>query len=159
MKPAAAAVVSPAGWRHSACGADPVRLQEQIMHMAVTMLGWSAVLGLVQIGLAALFSVTQRGLVWSVGARDEGTSPLTGLGGRLQRVSSNFLETFPLFAAAVLAAVITGYTGYWLVLGVQLYFWARLAYLPIYAAGVPWLRTLTWAVSILGIVMVLVALL
>lgn len=70
------------------------------MQMAITMLGWSVILGLVQIALAAVFSVAQRGLPWAVSARDEGKSPLTGVGGRLQRASSNFLETFPLFAFA-----------------------------------------------------------
>jgi uncharacterized MAPEG superfamily protein len=44
------------------------------------------------------------------------------------------------------------------VLGAQLYFWARLAYVPLYAFGVAYVRTLAWAVSIVGIVMLLVAL-
>jgi len=42
---------------------------------------------------------------------------------------------------------------------VQLYFWARLIYLPLYAAGVPYVRSLVWLVSLLGIVMLLWALL
>jgi uncharacterized MAPEG superfamily protein len=45
------------------------------------------------------------------------------------------------------------------VLGAQLYFWARLAYVPVYAAGIPYLRTLLWAASIAGIVLVLTRLL
>jgi len=44
-------------------------------------------------------------------------------------------------------------------LAVQLYFWARLIYLPLYAAGVPYVRSLVWLVSLLGIVMLLWALL
>jgi uncharacterized MAPEG superfamily protein len=43
-------------------------------------------------------------------------------------------------------------------LGAQLYFWARVAYVPAYASAVPLLRTLVWAVSIVGLVMVLLAL-
>ena len=44
-------------------------------------------------------------------------------------------------------------------LGAQMYFWARLAYVPIYAAGIPYLRTLVWAVSIWGLLQLLWALL
>lgn len=44
-------------------------------------------------------------------------------------------------------------------LGAQLYFWARLAYVPVYAAGIPYLRTLVWVVSIVGIILLLVAML
>jgi len=44
------------------------------------------------------------------------------------------------------------------VLGAQLYFWARVAYVPVYAAGIPYLRTLIWAASIVGIVLLLTAL-
>jgi uncharacterized MAPEG superfamily protein len=42
-------------------------------------------------------------------------------------------------------------------MGAQIYFWARLIYVPVYAAGIPVVRTLIWAVSIAGLVMVLLA--
>jgi len=44
-------------------------------------------------------------------------------------------------------------------LAVQLYFWARLAYVPLYAAGIPYVRSLAWVVSLVGILMLLWALL
>jgi uncharacterized MAPEG superfamily protein len=81
------------------------------------------------------------------------------LAGRLQRAQSNFMETFPFFAAAVLAVVLTQRQDGMTALAVQLYFWARLIYLPLYAAGVPYVRSLVWLVSLLGIVMLLWALL
>ncbi|MEO9078298.1 MAG: MAPEG family protein, partial [Rhodanobacter sp.] len=71
---------------------------------------------------------------------------------------ANFLETFPLFAVAVLLALALQRHDNMTVLGAQLYFWARLAYVPLYAAGIPYLRTLVWAASIAGIVLVLIAL-
>ena len=43
--------------------------------------------------------------------------------------------------------------------GAQIYFWGRMVYLPLYAAGVPWLRSIVWAVSMLGLVLVLLAVL
>jgi uncharacterized MAPEG superfamily protein len=128
------------------------------MTTELNMLMWSVVLGLVQIAIAAICSVGQRGLVWAASARDEVKPPLTGIGGRLDRARANFLETFPLFLAVVVAAHLLQRHDATTVLGVQLYFWARLAHLPVYAAGIPYLRTLTWAVSIVGIVMVLGAL-
>ncbi len=81
------------------------------------------------------------------------------LAGRLQRAQSNFMETFPFFAAAVLAVVLTQRQDGMTAVAVQLYFWARLIYLPLYAAGVPYVRSLVWLVSLLGIVMLLWALL
>jgi uncharacterized MAPEG superfamily protein len=128
------------------------------MTTELNMLMWSVVLGLVQIAIAAICSVGQRGLVWAASARDEVKPPLTGIGGRLDRARANFLETFPLFLAVVVAAHLLQRHDATTVLGAQLYFWARLAHLPVYAAGIPYLRTLTWAVSIVGIVMVLGAL-
>jgi len=129
------------------------------MTTELCMLLWSVVLGLVQIALAATCSVSQRGSRWAAGARDEAKPPLGGIGGRLDRARANFLETFPLFAAVILAAHLLQRHDYLTVLGAQLYFWARLVYVPVYAAGIPYLRTLVWTVSIAGIVLVLAALL
>jgi uncharacterized MAPEG superfamily protein len=128
------------------------------MTTELCMLAWSVVLGLVQIALAATCSVSQRGLGWAASARDDAKPPLAGIGGRLDRARANFLETFPLFAAAVLAAHLLQQHDGMTVLGTQLYFWARLAYVPVYAAGIPYLRTLVWAVSIVGMVLVVLAL-
>lgn len=128
------------------------------MTTELCMLAWSVVLGLVQIALAATCSVSQRGLGWAAGARDDAKPPLAGIGGRLDRARANFLETFPLFAAAVLAAHLLQQHDGMTVLGTQLYFWARVAYVPVYAAGIPYLRTLIWAVSIVGMVLVVLAL-
>ena len=78
--------------------------------------------------------------------------------GRLDRAQRNFLETFPLFAAAVLIAHVAGRHSWMTEWGAQLYFWGRVVYLPLYAAGVPWVRSAVWVVAALGIVLVLVGL-
>jgi uncharacterized MAPEG superfamily protein len=41
--------------------------------------------------------------------------------------------------------------------GAQLYFWMRVIYLPLYAMGVPLLRTIVWLASTVGILLVLSA--
>ena len=44
-------------------------------------------------------------------------------------------------------------------IGAQIYLWARVAYLPVYVIGIPYLRTLVWAASLWGILQMLEALL
>ena len=39
-------------------------------------------------------------------------------------------------------------------LGAQLFVWARLVYAAIYLAGVPWVRTGVWFVSMIGLVLI-----
>ena len=128
------------------------------MTTELCMLMWSVVLGLLQVAIAATCSIGQRGLDWAASARDAVKPPLSGIGGRLDRARANFLETFPLFVAAVLLAHLLQRHDNLTALGAQLYFWARLAYVPVYAAGIPYLRTLVWTVSIIGIVLLLAAL-
>ena len=128
------------------------------MSTELTLLVWSVVLGLVQIVIAATCSVGQRGLGWAASARDDVKPPLTGVGGRLDRARGNFLESFPLFLAVILMLHVLQRHDSMTVLGAELYFWSRLIYVPVYAAGIPYLRTLIWAASIVGIVLPLVAL-
>jgi uncharacterized MAPEG superfamily protein len=128
------------------------------MSMELKMLAWSIVLGLLQVALAATVTTGQRGFAWGAGARDGDPAPVTPLAGRLNRAAANFLETFPLFAAAVLAVVAAGVADERTALGAQMYFWARVAYVPAYASGVPYVRTLAWAVAITGLVFVVMAL-
>jgi uncharacterized MAPEG superfamily protein len=85
--------------------------------------------------------------------------PLTGVAARLNRAFWNFAETFPFFAAAILADAVAGRLGGTLsVWGAWLYVAGRAAYVPLYATGVPTVRTLVWAVSIVGLVMCVAAL-
>jgi uncharacterized MAPEG superfamily protein len=120
------------------------------------LLGAAVVIGLVQIAWSAGAANQQRDLQWGMGPRDE-PWPLTGVAGRLNRALVNFGETFPLFAAAVLAASLAGKLG-------PLTFWGSLAYVasraifvPLYAAGAsPW-RTLVWAVGFVSVAVVTAA--
>ncbi|PXV61567.1 Uncharacterized conserved protein, MAPEG superfamily [Dyella jiangningensis] len=126
------------------------------MPVELKMLGWSVALGLVYLVFATLLSLVRRGMAWNAGNRDEQV-PLTGLAARVDRASRNYLETFAFFAAAVLVVVVGQRTNAQTALGAQLYVWARVIYLPVYAIGIPYLRTLVWTASVVGIVMVLSA--
>jgi hypothetical protein len=57
--------------------------------------------------------------------------------GRLDRALRNFGETFALFAAVVLVAHVTDTHDALTEWGRRLYFWGRVAYVLLYAAGVP----------------------
>ena len=129
-----------------------------VMTIEIQMLAWAIALGVLQLLTAATLSSLQRGAKWAVHARDGVAPPLTGVAARMDRAFGNFVETFPFFAAAVLAVLVSGQSNATSALGAQLYFWARVAYVPLYAAGVPYLRTLVWTVSLIGLVMVLAAL-
>jgi uncharacterized MAPEG superfamily protein len=128
------------------------------MTTELTMLAASCALGLVYVLLAAALGTGQRGLAWNAGNRDGEARPLTGIAARALRAQANFLETFVFFAAAALAVVVSGRSSAHTVLGTQLYFWARAIYLPIYLIGIPYLRTVVWAISLWGILQLLEAL-
>ena len=128
------------------------------MAIELKWLTWSILLGLAYVLIAATLSTQQRGLRWNASNRDGEPKPLTGAAARATRASSNFLETFPFYAAAVLMVVLTHSNSPRTALGAELYFWARLVYLPVYMVGIPYLRTLVWAVGFAGLLMVLGAL-
>ena len=94
----------------------------------------------------------------AVGNRDN-LPPLSPLAGRADRAAKNMLENMLLFAVLVLAAHIAGVLGPRVALGAQVFFWARLVYWFVYLAGIPYLRTLVWAVGVVGLGMILSALL
>lgn len=139
------------------CRASPTA-DGTAMTPELKMLGLSIVLGLAQIVFASHAASLQRGYMWTASARDEAVPALTGLAGRLNRALRNFIETFPLFAAAVLMAHIAGKHSWMTEWGAQLYFGARVAYVAVYAAGIFLVRSLVWNVATLGIVLILLAL-
>jgi uncharacterized MAPEG superfamily protein len=123
----------------------------------IQMLCWSVVLGLVQLVIATFLATKDQGLPYNLSPRDLPPPPVTTVTGRFQRAFGNFRETFVYFAVAVLVVTALGKGNASSALGAQIYFWARLAYVPVYAAGLPGIRTAIWTVSIVGLVMVLLA--
>lgn len=129
------------------------------MTIELTILGWTLVLALVQIALASTLRTMETGISFNMSARDGDGPPKRPLTARLQRAQANLFETLPLFAAAVLIAHVAGRHSEQTVLGCELFLAARVLYLPLYAAGVPVLRTLVWGVSIWGLIMLFKAIL
>jgi uncharacterized MAPEG superfamily protein len=129
---------------------------ERAVPAELKLLGVAVIIGLVQLLWATLAAARGRDRRWLLGPRDE-PRPLTSTAGRLDRAFRNFMETFPLFAAAVLAADLLGKLGLQTLWGAGLYTAARAIYAPVYAAGVPGLRSAVWAAGTFGLVLVVVA--
>lgn len=127
------------------------------MAFELQMLAAAVLIGIVHLLWAAAAAQPQRGLKWNTGPRDEPVV-LTGVAGRLERAFANFRETFPFFVALVLVDYLGGRLGELTSLGALIYVAARAVYIPLYAFGVPYVRSLTWVASMVGILMLLAAL-
>jgi uncharacterized MAPEG superfamily protein len=114
---------------------------------------WAAVLTVVLVVIAVLGATQQMGLVTLAGNR-EGLPELTGWAGRAQRAHRNMLESLVLFAILVFAAHVANAANSVTALGAAIFFWARIAHAVLYIAGVPWLRTLSWLASIIGLFLI-----
>jgi uncharacterized MAPEG superfamily protein len=129
------------------------------MTTELTMLGWTLVLALAQIMIAAALRTSETGLAYNMSARDEPAPPMRPVTARLQRAQANLFETLPLFAAAVLVAHVAGRDNGLTAWASIAYFGARVLYVPLYAFGVPMVRSLVWGVSVAALITLLAAIL
>jgi uncharacterized MAPEG superfamily protein len=122
------------------------------MTTPIFFLALSAGFGLLQIIAVSHAASLQRGYRWTASDRDGVAAPLTGIPGRILRAQQNFAETFPIFAALVLAVEVA-HTGSELsIWGVNLYFWTRIAYFALYILNWSLARSLIWNVAFFGMV-------
>ena len=124
----------------------------------LVVLTWGCILAFVHILVAAQAKTRQYGTKWNISARDQELPPPHPVVGRLMRAQANFFETFPIFIAAVILALSTegiAAPGQMTDLGAWLWLGGRVAYLPLYAFGVPVVRSLAWVVSVVGIVLMM----
>jgi uncharacterized MAPEG superfamily protein len=128
------------------------------MKPELMLLAWSVLLAFAQMLVAVSGATLQVGLPALAGNR-EGLPPITGWAGRAARAHRNMIENLVLFAALVLIVVAAGKASDTTVLGAQIFFWARLVYALVYLAGIPWLRTAVWSVSVIGMALLFLALL
>jgi uncharacterized MAPEG superfamily protein len=123
------------------------------MKPEMTLLVYAAGLAFLQVLVAVQGAMLQVGLPMLAGNREK-LPEITGWAGRAARAQRNMVENLVLFAVLVLAAVIAGKTNAATLLGAQIFVWARVAYAAVYIAGIPWLRTLVWFVSVVGLAMI-----
>jgi len=125
------------------------------MPVELRIAAFGSLLLFVHIFTAIRFKTQQYGRKWNVGARDEALPPANPMTGRTIRAQANFAETFPIAIVALLGVVIAGRASAMTALGGWIWLGARLVYLPLYAAGVPVVRTIVWTISMVGLAMVL----
>ena len=125
------------------------------MTVELTCLAWSVLLGLAHILIAGQARTNELGAKWNWGARDDVQPTLNRMTNRLFRAQANFFETFPLFAAVILITATSQLYSTFSHWGAILYLAARMIYLPLYAFGIPYLRSVAWIVSLIGILLVL----
>jgi uncharacterized MAPEG superfamily protein len=128
------------------------------MKLELMLLLWSVALTFAQMLVAVSGATLQVGLPMLAGNR-EPVPVFGGWVGRAQRAHHNMLESLVLFAILVLLAEELERLNAMTRLGAQLFFWARLAYAFAYMAGIPYLRTGVWLVSMIGLILIFVQLL
>ncbi|SMQ64031.1 Uncharacterized conserved protein, MAPEG superfamily [Altererythrobacter xiamenensis] len=122
------------------------------MATEITVLALGCILALVHIFVAVHFKTQQYGLKWNMGARDGDKAELNEVAGRLERASDNFRETFPIAIVALLGVVVAGKASETTALLAWLWLGARVIYLPLYWTGIPYVRTIVWFASLIGLV-------
>jgi uncharacterized MAPEG superfamily protein len=125
------------------------------MAVEIKILAFGALLLFVYIFTATRFKTQQYGRKWNVSARDQELPEPNPLAGRTMRAQANFLETFPIAIVALLGVVIAGRTNAMTALGGWIWLGARIVYLPLYAAGIPVIRTIVWTIGMIGLGMVI----
>ncbi|RFZ86349.1 hypothetical protein D0Y60_17415 [Shinella sp. WSJ-2] len=103
------------------------------------------------VALQGMLATKELGPEWNAGPRDEVRHPKGILAGRAARASANFRETYPGFVALALAVALVPDTSGWDLIGGWLWFIARLVYIPLYLAGIPYIRSLVWLVALIGL--------
>ncbi|KQI72382.1 hypothetical protein AN191_09750 [Loktanella sp. 5RATIMAR09] len=119
---------------------------------------YAVILLIVHVLVQATFSDLSKGLGWALGPQDEEREQNV-TAARIERALRNYLETLPAFIALALTLAVTELGNATSALGAAIWFWARVAYIPAYASGVPLVRSVAFFASLAGLVMMILPLL
>ena len=130
------------------------------MTTELRFLAASVMLGLIHLVADSPLITFQYGYRWTASSREQPVPPLRGVASRVDRAYTNFMETFPFFAAVILTAHFADRHGALTLWGAQLYFWGRVGYVLAAALGLGLVRSVgCFNAAVTGITLVLVALL
>lgn len=118
---------------------------------------YGVILLIVHVLVQATFSDLSKGIGWALGPQDEDREQ-SAIAARIQRALRNYLETFPAFIALALTLAVTDLGNATSALGAAVWFWARVAYIPAYASGIPLVRSVAFFASLAGLVMMILPL-
>ena len=118
------------------------------MSSELQILGLYGLVVIVTILAQVLAAQAQVGLPMLLAPRDDGPK-LTGVAGRLERAQLNSIVAMALFAPAILILAQKGISTSSTLMAAQAFLIARILYVPIYAIGLPWARTIAWLIGFL----------
>jgi len=124
----------------------------------LTYLTYAVILLIAHMLVQATASDLTKGLGWALGPQDERPDPLPVVG-RLERALTNYVHNLPAFIALALMLTVTELGTETTALGAAIWFWARVAYVPAYASGLPLVRSIAWFASLAGLVLMILPLL
>jgi uncharacterized MAPEG superfamily protein len=125
------------------------------MSPELTYLTWSVVIVLGYLVVQVLEQIARNGLVVALTYQTDKEKPIGVLMQRFNASFSNFLVSYPAFISLVVIIALTNSSSDLTALGAAMWFWARIAHIPAHVSGLPVIRTLVWAISIAGLVMML----
>jgi uncharacterized MAPEG superfamily protein len=108
------------------------------------------VLGLYVVQLFLQETSRYRFNLWQIMGKRDTIPEATVIAARLERAKNNMLEALPLFIGLTMLALIREGDAGPAVNGATVFLVARTLYIPIYAAGIPVLRSLAWFAGMLG---------
>lgn len=118
---------------------------------------YGVILLIVHVLVQATFSDLSKGIGWALGPQDENRDQSV-VAARIQRALRNYLETLPAFIALALTLAVTEMGTATSALGAAIWFWARVAYIPAYASGIPLVRSVAFFASLAGLAMMILPL-
>jgi len=122
----------------------------------VKVLALAGVLQLLQYLLMAVPVNLQLGPAYTGGNRDE-PRQLSGVAGRLKRALDNHFEGLIMFTLAVVVVTLGEASSPLTQNCAWAYLGARIAYIPAYASGLPYLRSAIWTVGFVAVAIMLFA--
>ena len=118
----------------------------------LTCLELSVLLWIAHVLAQALTARAEFGDMYLFSPRDDSVQAKGVMSGRATRALANYVENLGPFIAMDLALIATQRTGG---LGATIWILARIVYLPVYLAGTYYVRTALWALSAIGLLMML----
>lgn len=94
-----------------------------------------------------------QGFGWGFGNRDA-KREFTALQNRTARTLANHIEGMVMFVPMIVVVQLAGLSSDLTIWGAGLYLAGRLAFTPLYVIGVPYLRSLSWGVSLIGLMLI-----
>ncbi|MGF1462389.1 MAG: MAPEG family protein [Maricaulaceae bacterium] len=119
----------------------------------------SLALWFIQVVILAVPGVLKNGVMAAFGSRDNFAAPIGPLVGRAERSKANLLENLVLFIPIALLVLALDASNATTALGAQVFVIARVVHMLCYLAGVPFVRSLAWIASLVGVGMMIAGLL